>query len=186
MSDTLNRRGHAMVELFFANHNAELTAAMKAEASKEHSISELAQQTGISDEELLSTMVDLGLQGSTLAAFRIVPLLIVAWSDGMLDNKEREGILLEATTMGVKKGSDSYALLESWLTLEPNTELVSAYGQYIEVLLGTLTAAQRTTLREDILTHAKRIARVSGGFLGLSAMTDAEKAALKELERILG
>jgi hypothetical protein len=185
-SDSLHERGKVLEDLFFAGREQQLLAALKAKKEQEHSIEEIASHTGIADQGVLERVTAMGVSVDSLAAFNIVPLLAVAWGDNVMDAAEREAILLEAIADGMKSSDNSYKLLESWLTRAPNAELVSAWKDFYGQLQGLLSADERASLKASILERARRIARTSGGFLGMGAVSEGERNAIEELESILG
>lgn len=146
---------------------------------------EIAAHTGISNAAVLSRVAGIGVSYDTLAAFNLVPLLAVAWGDNVMDQDERDAILLEAIAMGLKSSSNAYKLLESWLTRAPNPELVEAWKAFQGQLAPQLEDKARAELKSSILANAERVARASGGFLGIGAVSNEERSAIQELERLL-
>jgi hypothetical protein len=134
---------------------------------------------------VLAKIVDLGVTPMTMAAFSIIPMLHVAWSDRVMDAAERKSILLEATASGLKSTSPAYSLLESWLSERPNPELFQAWRLYHEALVPHLTPEEREKLKAEMLARAENVARASGGIFGLAAVSGEERAALRELEAAL-
>lgn len=184
-TETLDDRGKALEGKFFRDREQEQIAKLKAKQQREAAISELAEITGFGDEAVLARIVDLGVTPMTLAAFSIVPMLHVAWSDRVLDESERKSILLEATAAGLKSTSPAYGLLESWLTRAPNNELFAAWKAYHEALVPHLSDADRKKMAEELLGRAEKVARSSGGLLGIGSVSSDERQALAELREVL-
>jgi len=185
-TETLGDRGKALEGKFFKDREQAQVNRLKAQQAKDAAVTDLSDITGFADADILRKMVDLGVTPMTLAAFSIVPMLHVAWSDHVLDDAERKSILLEATSAGLKSTSPAYSLLESWLTESPNRELFAAWRTYHTELSAHLSDAEKTTLRTEILAKADKVARASGGLLGFGSVSAEERNALNELSQILG
>jgi hypothetical protein len=112
-------------------------------------------------------------------------LLFVAWGDELLDTAEREAILVEAAAMGILPGSPAAALLDGWLQRAPQAGLVDAWKAFHVALAATVSPADRAAFAAATLSRAERIARASGGLLGIGAVSSGERAALTELRGIL-
>jgi hypothetical protein len=183
--DSLAERGKVLEEIFFADREQERIAALRAQAETDHAAAALGKATHIKDEALLGKLASLGLTVETLAAFSIVPMLSVAWVDRMLDNGERDAILLEVVAMGIEEGSPTHDLLGSWLTTTPQPELLDAWRAFYVSLKPHLTDDERQSMHGDLLAKAKRVARASGGFIGLGVVSSDERGAIEKLERLL-
>ena len=183
--ESLDERGRALEGKFFKEKEQDQLQKFRAQTQRKAAVSELADITGFTDHSILEKVVDLGVTPMTLAAFSIVPMLHVAWADRVLDEAERKAILLEATAMGLKSTSPAYALLEGWLTERPNPELFDAWKAYHQELIGHLSAEERERLTTQTLERADKVARASGGFLGLAAVSSEERTAIQELKQVL-
>lgn len=184
-NDQLHARGKTLEDLFFEQLDRKKIEALRARAAAEEAATGLSASTGIDDPELLRTIVGLGVTPDTLAAFALVPLLFVAWADGLLDEAERRAVLVEATAMGLREGSPGHELLQGWLTREPNGALFDAWQAFHVELARHLSDAARASFRSDLQEKAGRIARASGGFLGLGSVSEVEQAALDRLAGLL-
>jgi hypothetical protein len=185
MVDPLSERGKALVDRFFAERDRQLVDALQAKATTAENAAELKQATGIQDDAVISALSALGLSGDTLAALSIVPMLAIAWSDRVLDEAERAAVLLECVDMGLREGSESHAMISGWLKSSPDDALVEAWSHYWAALKPVLGAAEAARLREDVLERARRVARASGGLLGIGATSGAERQGLAWLESVL-
>lgn len=186
MSDFLEDRRHALEEAFFAKHNEALLRRMReadAMASRRQAV---AAASGITDGAVLDRLMDLGIGSETVAALSMVPLVVVAWADGSIDERERAAILSGATEAGIDKDGPGYEVLGQWLRQPPPPGLLAAWTAYIGAVAGTLDHAARRTLRDDLLDRARRVAEAAGGVLGIGRkVSPAEDAALKRLEAAL-
>lgn len=181
---TLEDRGKALENAFFAKQQAELLQKMQAEQEAASQRESLSAVSGITNEEVLDQLIALGMQRETVAAVSLVPLVAVAWADRQLDDKERNAILSGAKENGLKAEDAGYQLLEFWLASQPAPSLMTAWKDYIRELLPTLSGGARQDLQQDVLGRARAVAEASGGFLGLgSKISRAEQDVLTELEQ---
>lgn len=186
MSDPLHERGKALEDLFFAELDRKRIEALRQQAAVDKAAVDLGAVTGIQSAPVLTTVAGLGVTPESLAAFALVPLLFVAWSDDVLDTTERDAILVEAVASGVFRGSPAYDLLEGWLTRAPAPALFDAWKAYHTELSARLTPEDRGHLKAELSDKAKRVARASGGFFGLGSVSADEAEALRKLELLLG
>ncbi len=184
MSDEfLGDRKKALEESFFAKQNAQLLEKMRAEREKQAAAEQLANATHIRDRAVVERLVELGLDAASWTALSLVPLVELAWADGSVAVRERKAVLDAAAEQGVAPGSPGHALLESWLEQRPDPALFASWGAYAVELADKLDPLARAQLREQIVERARRVAEAAGGFLGLGAVSEAEKRVLAELEK---
>jgi len=185
MPDELERRRRALEEAFFNKYNEELLAKLRAKEAAKHTRQGLAAKTGISDEAVLDDLLGAGVQPETLAALALAPLVLLAWRDGVLEDRERSAILRAADEQGLSHTSTAYHLLEKWLNDRPGEELVAAWKGYVEALRRNLSAPAYAALRKDIIDRTTKVSRSAGGFLGFTRVTKEEKELLARIEAIL-
>ncbi len=185
MSDELERRRRALEEAFFNKYNDELLAKLRAKEAAAQRKKGLAEKTGIRDEKVLDDLLGAGVEPETLAALALAPLVLLAWRDGVLEDRERSAILRAADEQGVSHSGTAYQLLEKWLNERPGDELVAAWKGYVGALRTNLSAPAYAALRKDILDRTTKVARSAGGFLGFGRVTKEEKELLARIEAIL-
>ena len=182
--EILRERGKSLEDEFFRREDKRLLTRLQELRAAEVNREALAKASGITKPEVLERLLDLGIQAQTLAALSIVPLVVVAWADGALDAKERQTVLEHAVTAGITSGSAAYALLEAWLEHRPNRQLHEAWKQLVLAIREQIGPDEAARLRAEILDRARRVARASGGVLGMgSKVSSAEAAMLQQLER---
>lgn len=181
----LSDRKKALEEQFFARQERELVERVHREAAAKERRQELADASGIRDPAVLDRLVGLDLDGATVAALGLVPLIAVAWADGSIETREREAVLRAAGEAGVSRDRAAYVLLESWLARPPGAELVGAWKDYAGALAASLSEAERESFRREMVSRARSVAEAAGGFLGLGKISDAEEATIADLERAL-
>ena len=179
----LGNRGMDLEEAFFAQHNQKLLRELKRQAAQRERREALARATGISNVELLDKLIELDVNVERAAAFTLVPVVEVAWADGEVQPKEREAILRAAAEQGLNPGTIAYELVESWLERAPDPRLLHVWKAYTSAFVASLTPEQRGALRHDLLHRARAVAEAAGGFLGVGAISKAERAMIEEMEK---
>ena len=180
--DFLREREHALEEAFFAEQDRALLRRLKEADEKKSKKAALSTASGITDDAVLERLVALGLDGATVAALSLAPIVLVAWADGGLDDKERQAALSAAAEVGVEKGSPSYQLFERWLSTKPPPQLLAAWTDYVRAISPTLPEQRRQQLKTDLLGRARKVAEAGGGLLGFGwKTTPAEDDLLARL-----
>ncbi len=170
-SGFLVKRGKALEDEFFHRENQRLLENLRQMKQMEESKEALAEASGIDNDAILESLLELKIRAQTLAALAIIPLIEVAWADGHLDQKERNAILAAAHASGLHRGHAGYEMLETW-------------EQYIQELCNQVTGEERETLEVQFLGRARSVAEASGGFLGLGfKISKAEADVLETLRK---
>ena len=113
-------------------------------------------------------------------------MIVVAWSDGKLDGRERAAILEAARDTGVAAEGIARRLLRNALERPPDPRLLGAWRGYVRRLWGCFTADERWEMRTQLLQSARTVAEASGGFLGLtSGVSGEQRRILAEIEAVL-
>ncbi len=183
-NDILSDRRKGLEDAFFAEQDAVLRRRLREAGETQARRDTLSKALGVTDEAVLDQLADLGISTETLAALSMAPLVVVAWADGEVDERERAAILSGAEQVGLAKGEAGHQLLESWLAKRPSPALLASWRNYVAALSPTLDEAARATLKQEVLRRARGVAEAAGGFLGLGRkVSDAEQAVLTELDR---
>lgn len=187
-NDSLNQQKHALNDAFYRDDEEstlveQLRLRLREEAAKE----DLAEASGIRDEEVLARLAGLGIRADTLAALTLIPLLQVAWADSIMEEKEKHAVLAGAASTGIRSGSASHELLKIWLEDRPPPDLVKAWGEFITGLSAELSSVEVERLKENILIRARNVAEAAGNLLRDDSMiSPEEESVLQELERTFG
>lgn len=182
----LNERKVALEEAFFAKQNNALLGRLRDADNARLKKQALSTASGITDDAVLEKLAALNISGDTLAALALVPLVVVAWADGSLDDKERRAAFSKAAEMGLQPQDVSHQLFERWLAEKPPAALVNAWKDYISAFAATMSADARRAFKQQILARARDVAGAAGGFLGTGRkVSAAEESALKDMERAI-
>jgi len=178
-------RRSALEEAFFRNQDEKVKARLRDKVTGEAHRAQL-RAAGVNDEKVLEELVRQGITAGTMAAIHLVPLVAVAWADGKVQESERTAILAAAEKSGVAKGTDAHALLDTWLTRQPESALVAAWRDFVRSIAGSMPGDSRDLFRAQVMSQANAVAKASGGVLGFgSSVSLSEKRVLAELEAAL-
>lgn len=181
--DPFEQRRRSLEEAFFKQRDQQLLARLRAELEALERREQLARVSGIQDTKVLDDLVRAGVAAETLVALRLVPLVEVAWADGMVAQAERTAILNAAAAIDVHPGSPAYELLDRWLTERPDEQLVKAWKEYVRELAKSLPADSVAAMRRETIDRCQQVAAAAGGFLGLASISAAEQARIDEFAR---
>lgn len=177
----LDERRDALENEFFHKEDTKKIAALRVQMQEQTTKEELQKASGMTDEAVLAQMVALGLTANTVAALSLVPLIAVAWADGVIQENERTAIMSGAAGKGLEADTPGHALLEKWLAKQPPDTLITAWEAYIKSLAGQLNDEQNRLLRTQIVNFARVVAESSGGFLGIGKVSGAEDKVLHRI-----
>ncbi|MEQ1904061.1 MAG: hypothetical protein ABL888_07765 [Pirellulaceae bacterium] len=186
MDDALQKRGHALEEIFFQEQNKILLEKLRKEMEGKALRETLSSVSGITDFKALEAMVAIGVNAESLVAMTMIPLVAVAWADGVVQTNEKEAILKAAASNSIDSGSAAHSLLQAWLHDRPSRELMDSWKQYIKALKSAIEPAAFLQIKNTVLSRADEIAKSAGGFLGMAAVSESEKKVLNEMQAAFG
>jgi hypothetical protein len=178
----LGDRGKSLEDEFFRKENERVTARLREMKQRTTSREALAKVIGITNEAIIDRLIELGIRPEIVSALAIVPLVEVAWADGSLDAKERQAVLERAEKSGIAPGTADHDLLRSWLEKKPEPRLLAAWTEMVRGLSERMPPQELASLKAGLMERAKAVARASGGFLGVGAVSAAEQDAIDRLE----
>ena len=180
--DAMAKRGKGLEEEYFHRKEQELIEKLRQRRQAEAQMKELAEASGIPNEDVLKTLQELGYTRDTVSLLHLVPLISVAWADNKVSGSEREMILEAARLRGVAEDGPAYKQLNDWLTHRPSDEFLDQTLRVISDLAGTDRPDGTKIDRDELLELSTRVAAASGGILGLGNKISPEEQAL--LDRI--
>jgi tellurite resistance protein len=182
--DVLKRRGLALEEAFFAKRDQELIAGMWERVVRDDLQAAMRESGGAVNEQTLDYLVKNGIGPKTLAALKLVPLVIVCWANGVVEPEERELVMQSAAKNGLQPGMPGYDLLQGWLEHRPDPELFESWKSYVQAMASKADPATRASLKQEILATSRAVAEAAGKIFGYFLGTSAEeKAVLHEIEQ---
>lgn len=182
---SLKTRGRHLEETFFNKESDKLLEQLRLQHEEQEALDALASASSITDPDLLGRLAAIGIRAETLAALTLVPLVEVAWADGVMEAPEREAILRGAASSGIAEDSCSYGLLAIWTEDRPPPEMMDSWCEYMRALCAELSPDQRRHLENEVLGRARAVAEAAGGFLGLgSKISRVEEGVLAKMESV--
>jgi hypothetical protein len=179
-SKGLEERRQSLEEQFFRKENERHRDALKAKQDRDSAKAAL-HAAGVRDDILADQLVGLGVAPQSVAALELVPLVLVAWADGEVQEKEREAILRAAHGAGVPEGGPGSQLLHAWLSAPPPTTLEGTWTQYVRELCAQMTPQAKGKFCSELLGRTLQIAKSAGGFLGIGTVSAAEHDVIDRL-----
>ncbi len=183
-SEFLGDRRRALEESFFHECDKELVKRLKADLAEKERKKALSAASGIEDDSILESLLSVDVSSETLACVSLIPLVVVAWADGEVQDQERTAILSAADEFGIHSNDPSYNLLENWLSDKPGGDLFDAWKEYVSALSKSLSESDRENLKTNVLGRARDMAKAAGGVLGMGSICKQEKEVLGELEEV--
>jgi hypothetical protein len=171
--DALEQFARAIEAAFYKKDVVPFRDALAAEEAE--AAGALGRATGIDDPDLLARLAELGIRAETLAALTLIPLVEIAWADGVMDAKERAAVMRGASSCGIAPDSASYRLLEIWTMERPAPEISGIWREFIAAIAKSLGAREREALRAKIIGRARAVAKAAGGFLDATPNVSAEE-----------
>jgi hypothetical protein len=167
---------------FFLQKDRKMIEHLQQMQKMQQNKESLRAVSGIQSEPVLEKLAQLDIQPQTLAALVVVPLVLVAWADGEVDDQERAAVLSMMEKHGIQAGSVEHQLLESWLSHRPEPHLFQAWNLYITGLCKEMRPEEVAGLRDTLLRDVLVVAEASGGFLGIGKVSREEKDVIGKLQ----
>ena len=185
--DSLSDRRRANEDEYFRKRDQELVERARLLAKDQAALQLLAEAAGEHDEHILRDLQRLGYTAETVILLHIVPLIEVAFADGVASEPERAAIIKAARARGVEPGSQADRQLVQWLALPPSTVQYDGTLHVLGALLQKRSPDERAVATRDLMDSCAAIAAASGGVLGFRNISDKERRVvdriLYELER---
>ena len=185
MSEHSPQKWFNLEERFFKDMDQQLLARLKEQQQLEQSAESIMQVTGITDKDLAEEIAKLNVSVETLSAFRLVPLVAVAWADDRIDSSERFEITKAAEQTGIQADDPAMTMLNAWTERRPGPELLDAWCDYTRSLCGSINEQQRHVLKQEVLRQVRAVAEATGGMLGFGSVSPSEQATINRIDEAL-
>jgi hypothetical protein len=172
MTDRIAKLSRILEDRFFFAESLVLRDQLARLKREEESIESLSKVSGILNKSVLKELVALDIRPEKLTALCLVPIIEVAWADGVIEKNEAKAILDGARKHGL---GEDHAILQEWLHHKPDATLSTAWRTYMLGLCEILSKETLAALKTDMLEHTRMVAEASGGFLGLTNPISAEE-----------
>jgi hypothetical protein len=143
---------------------------------------ELGAVIGISDEHLLTELLEARFVGGAIRLLYLIPALEVAWVDGSVSDSEHACLLEFARAQGAEEGSPSYEHLVAWLKDKPPAEFFESTLRLIGKVCGLQSPTEGEATVKTVISYCSQIAEASGSWLGFGSNVSRPEAQL--LDRI--
>jgi len=183
MTDNLMNMARILQTMFFAEGDVTLVKQREELQRMEHTKKVLSGLSGITNQDILQKFIELDVSPEAVTSLALVPLVMIAWADGEVDDKEREAVLNSLRGYGLIKNNVNYTLLNEWLGKRPPRKMLDAWTHYISEICGSLSAEERAELKANIMGHAAAVAGASGGFLSITKISPEEEGMLAKLKK---
>src|SRR5262245_63465044 len=94
--DSLSDRRRAHEDEYFRKRDQELVERARLLAEDQAKLQRLAEAAGVQDEHILRDLQRLGYTAETVSLLHVVPLIEVAFADGVASEPERAAIITAA------------------------------------------------------------------------------------------
>lgn len=178
MSQNSPKQWFNLEERFYNDIDNQLLDKLRSNMSKKQTAEDIMRLTGITDVKLATTIAELQVTVETLAAFRLVPLIAVAWADDRIDTNEQYAIKIAAEKAGIGEDSPEMELIRAWTRTRPPAELFETWCEYARALANSLAEEHRQTLLNEMLQQVKSVATAAGGVLGFGSISTSEQAII--------
>ena len=180
--NAIRERGHAPEEEWAQQWARNAVAKLRATRLEDEERRRLADATRISSPELITRMRALGFDAESAGLLFLVPLVGMSGADGTVSYAERVLVKDMARRGDLQPGSRAWAILDGWLLEPPPRETLDEMLALLRDVLVAMPADQRSEVRSRLRSALDRVGRVSGGFLGVGALSRAERRFLTECD----
>jgi hypothetical protein len=160
---------------------AELEQRNAREAGRQRT--ELAAELGTEDAAALDALIAVGIDRGNLPAVEWIPMVLVAWADGVVQAGEREAILRATSGDGIALEHPAHGLLLSWLEVPPTPKLLGAWQAYLTAIARRENAGSLRAREAWVRARAREVAEAEGGWLGFAKVSSEEGGMMLELAR---
>ncbi|MEZ4704116.1 MAG: hypothetical protein R3A11_02785 [Bdellovibrionota bacterium] len=140
---SMDKVAHAFEEKFFSQSDHEKLKALQEKIAKENEIASLRKQLGDVDNQVLETFLKKNLTSKNIAGLLFFPLIVVAWADETLDQKEKKAILESLKSCSIDNQSMTFALIQSWLENRPTQDLEKLWESYIDGIFASMSVDEK-------------------------------------------
>jgi hypothetical protein len=184
--NTLSERERGLETEYFRKKEQELIEKMRRRTSLAEDRRQMAEATGVADQEVLEALQELGYTAMTIRLMPIVPLVQVAWAEGGVSANERKLLLEIAEARGITPDTPAYDQLIGWLEREPPQEFYDNTLRGLRILLHAIPDDLREESRRSLVEYCAQIAEVSGGILGFGKISDDERKLIARIATEIG
>lgn len=185
--DVWAERRKNLEDAFFQERDRQLLEDLRRHYQSSDQLAALRGVSGIQDDQVLQGLIDSGVNASVFTALMLVPLVEVAWSDGHVQENEKDAVLKAAESHSIARGTPAHIWLEKMLIDRPDPSVLTAWKTYVSTLVKQLPPAAVEASRTQMLSWVTNVAEAAGGILGFgNKISTMEQATIHELSRAYG
>lgn len=148
----------------------------------EQAVDAVASSIGVYDEQLCQEMLDLGYDSDTAPFIGFIPMIHVAWADGVVDEKERKMLNKMATARGVEEGTKVYTFFQRLINEQPSADFFQRSMSVVGRIIRRFPEDVQTDSLKDLSDFCVAVAEASGGVMGFgNKVSDEERTLLREI-----
>lgn len=139
------------------------------------------------DRAVRSELEANGYPGSALRLLDLMPLVMVAWADGIVSIRERDVILDTVLRRGLTFGHPEYRQFVAWLAVQPADSLFRASLRALSARLRQLpSAVERDDSLRRILAGCERVAAAAeDNYSIIGPVSKVERRAIADIAAAL-
>ena len=146
----------------------------------------LAEATGAGDSKALYMALAAGFTADTARLLPLAPLVLVAWADGTVSDRERDVILDVASASHVEPESRADDRLRGWMAACPDPPFWHTSLQALGAVLGALPPAVRADRTQQLLASCQAVASASRDGFGFGlTISEGERHAIARIAAIV-
>lgn len=171
-------------DAYFRERERELLESQRRADEVRAARAAMGRVIGVEDDGVLLELQHLGYDAETVRVLPLLPLIRVAWSEGVVTGRERDAILEAAKSRGVEPGTPAYKKVEFWLEEPPRDPV---YQPSLR-LLGRIVrlGGKQGNGMNDIIAACTKVATVSGGFFGFgTGISEVERIVIERIRTAL-
>mgnify|MGYP006430712031 CR=1 FL=1 len=145
----------------------------------------LEKETGISDSLSLENAIELGLHSKNYRILELIPLVKMAWADGIFGKKEEKIVKEVARERQIDHLPSFPELLDIWRRKSPNPNFFLIWKEWVQSQKEKMVDAEFDQYAQKTLNLCEKVARSSGGVWGIRSVSDKEKKTLQKIKSAL-
>ena len=126
----------------------------------------------------------MGLRKESAQVLVLLPLIEVAWADGVIQPAERD-LILSVARYQFDFSDDALDMLDAWLSHRPREDYLVRGRDVLKALALRSSVGLDQSSLDDVLRFCNDVANASGGFLGVGKIHHRERSALRDIAEAL-
>jgi len=127
----------------------------------------------------------MGLRQASAPVLALLPLIEVAWADGVVQQGERD-LILSIARYQFDFPDDAVDMLDAWLSFRPRSEYLEKGRRVLRALSDNKEVDVSIKSLDKVLGFCNEVAEASGGLLGFGRVDHREREALVKIAKTLG